>query len=92
MPIGIGPSDSPFRRSSSPLEIEIDELNLMGEGQPYEESMRVMYEDPGQLEEKEKLIKLLESQTPGEGHSSVGKKVIKKGVSGVRRSTRTAAY
>lgn len=89
MPIGIGPSDSPFRRSSSPLEIEIDELNLMGEGQPYEESMRVMYEDPGQ---KEKLIKLLESQTPGEGHSSVGKKVIKKGVSGVRRSTRTAAY
>ena len=51
--------------------------------------MRVMYEDPGQ---KVKLIELLESQTPGEGHSSVGKKVIKKGVSGVRRSTRTAAY
>lgn len=72
--------------------MENDELNLVGEGQSFEESMRVMYEDPGQLEEKEKLMKLLESQTQGEGHGSAGKRVTKKGVPGVRRSTRMAAY
>lgn len=71
--------------------MEIDELNLMREGQSCEESMRVMYEDPGQLEEKEKLIKLLESQTQDEGRNPAGK--IKRGIiSGVRRSTRMAAY
>ena len=84
--IGMGPSDSPYSRSPSPLEI--NELNLMREGQTCEESMRVMYEDPGQLEEKEKLIKLLESQTQGEGRNPK----IKRGISGVRRSTRMAAY
>ena len=65
------------------------ELNL-GDQESQAESMRVMYEDPGQREEKKRLMSLLKSQG-GEGESmtlSASRDVEKQ----ARRSTRIAGF
>lgn len=80
----------PASRSLSPFEAN-DELNLLdGGGMSYEESMRVRYEDPGERDERKRLMSLFESQTPdGE---RLGKKMGRKGPGLVRRSTRMAGF
>jgi hypothetical protein len=50
--------------------------------------MRVMYEDPGQLEERKRLLGMFESQTLDEDDGKGGKKA--KGTT--RRSTRIAGF
>jgi hypothetical protein len=47
--------------------------------------MRVMYEDPGQLEERKRLLGMFESQTLDE-HG------VKKGKVSAKRSTRMAGF
>jgi len=79
----------------SPFE-PYDELNLV-DGRPYEESMRVTYEDPGQRDEKRRLMSLFEIQTPeGAEGGEVGKEGRgRKGSASatvVRRSTRMAGF
>jgi DNA replication regulator DPB11 len=82
-----------YDRSLSPFE-PYDELNLIdGGGRSYEESMRVMYEDPGQLEEKKRLMSLFETQTQsGDDSRTGGRKGGKKAPTAVRRSTRMAGF
>ena len=66
-----------------------DELNLIdGGGRSYEESMRVMYEDPGQLEDRKKrLMSLFETQTQsGDDSRTGGGKDGKKAPIAVRRT------
>lgn len=66
-----------------------DELNIIdGDGITQEQSMRVMYEDPGQLEERKRLLGMFESQTLDEhsGHGGKRAKVF------TRRSTRIAGF
>ena len=94
-PIQVAPA-SPYDRSLSPFE-PCDELNLTDEGgRSYEESMRVMYEDPGQRDEKRRLMSLFENDTQ-QGRDEPGHRgaewKAKKGLSaGVRRSTRVAGF
>ncbi|KAF9483199.1 hypothetical protein BDN70DRAFT_874071 [Pholiota conissans] len=57
-----------------------DDLSLGGAG---EESMRVMYEDPGQRDEKRRLMSLLKNQSGSEEESRSGSR---------RRSTRIAGF
>ena len=72
-----------------------DGLNLV-DGRPYEESMRVTYEDPGQRDEKRRLMSLFETQTPEGAEGEVGKEGRgRKGSASatvVRRSTRMAGF
>lgn len=82
---------SAYGESLSPFE-SYDELNINdGDGQLVEESMRVTYEDPGQRDEKKRLMSLFESQSE-EGRASRGS--AKKGKASVktRRSTRIAGF
>jgi len=52
-----------------------------------------MYEDPGQLEEKKRLMSLFETQTQSEDDSrDGGRKGSKKRPTAVRRSTRMAGF
>ena len=66
----------------------VDEFEHEG-GKPQEESMRVMYEDPGQRDEKKRLMSLLKNQAGGEedllGSSSGFERRA-------RRSTRIAGF
>lgn len=80
----------PASRSLSPFEAN-DELNMVHEGgASYEESMRVRYEDPGERDERKRLMSLFESQTTGaDDITGLGKKV---GTKAVRRSTRMAGF
>jgi DNA replication regulator DPB11 len=55
-----------------------DELNII-DGNA-EQSARVMYEDPGQREEKDRLMSLLESQGSMDGNGGHRKKSVRKGV------------
>ena len=52
-----------------------------------------MYEDPGQRDEKKRLMSLFETKTQGgdDGHAEE-RKVGKKGPTVVRRSTRMAGF
>lgn len=89
-PIITAAPESPYNRSLSPFEPH-DELNLVnGGGRFYEESMRVTYEDPGQREEKRRLMSLFETQ--GEESRGAGRKEGRKGPALVRRSTRVAGF
>ncbi|KZP22630.1 hypothetical protein FIBSPDRAFT_787042 [Athelia psychrophila] len=68
-----------------------DELNLFeGEGMSYEESMQVRYEDPGERDERERLLSIFESQTVTE--EIRGKRSGRKGQLPARRSTRMAGF
>jgi DNA replication regulator DPB11 len=52
-----------------------------------------MYEDPGQRDERKRLMSLFETQTQGGGDGrGVGKKSGRKGPPAVRRSTRVAGF
>lgn len=84
---------SPYDRPLNQYE-PYDELDLVeGNEQPFEESMRVMYEDPGQRDEKKRLMSLFESQNQGGDESySGGRSGTKKGASAIRRSTRMAGF
>jgi DNA replication regulator DPB11 len=68
-----------------------DELNINDQdNQSVEESMRVMYEDPGQRDEKKRLMSLFESQNE-DGKALCGSGKQPKGVR-TRRSTRIAGF
>jgi len=79
--------------SLSPFE-PYDEMNIVdGESHGVEESMRVMYEDPVQREEKKRLMSLFETQGDGDGTQSGmngGGGGTKK--SRTRRSARVAGF
>jgi DNA replication regulator DPB11 len=55
-----------------------------------EESMRVTYEDPGERDEKKRLMSLLESQSETDPTAKTGGR--KKGKGLVRRSLRVAGF
>jgi DNA replication regulator DPB11 len=60
---------------------------MLGE-EPVEGAMRVIYEDPGQREEKRRLMSLFEGQAGG--RDALGS--AEKGRGLVRRSTRIAGF
>jgi DNA replication regulator DPB11 len=64
----------------------VDEFENEG-GKSQEESMRVMYEDPGQRDEKKRLMSLLKNQAGGE-EDSLGSGFEKR----ARRSMRIAGF
>jgi DNA replication regulator DPB11 len=73
----------------NPFESYVDDLHA-GKSQQ-EESMRVMYEDPGQQEEKKRLMRLLKGQTGDE--ESMGTSMTLSGSERkTRRSTRIAGF
>ena len=89
--IAAAPAPS-YARSLSPFE-SYDELSLIDGARSYEESMRVTYEDPGQRDEKKRLMSLFETQTQsGEDSHAAGRKGGRKGPAAVRRSTRVAGF
>lgn len=80
VPESYGDSMSPFEQCNEP--------NLV-DSMAADETMRVMYEDPGQRDEKRRLMNLLKSSTPpetvnGESNGSVSART--------RRSTRIAGF
>lgn len=75
--------------SINPYE-SFDDLNVNGENSgAKEESVRVMYEDPGQRDEKKRLMNLLKSQAddvlPGSGKGA-------KSLGRTRKSARIAGF
>ena len=64
----------------------VDEFEYEG-GKSQEESMRVMYEDPGQRDERKRLMSLLKNQAGGE-EDSLGSGFEKR----ARRSMRIAGF
>jgi len=91
-PIIAPPPGPSYDRSLSLFE-SYDELSLIDGARSYEESMRVTYEDPGQRDEKKRLMSLFETQTQsGEDSRAAGWKGGRKGPAAVRRSTRVAGF
>ncbi|KAH7928309.1 hypothetical protein BV22DRAFT_1083119 [Leucogyrophana mollusca] len=68
-----------------------DEMNILDGGTPMDESLRVTYEDPGQQEEKRRLMSLLGGKSDNvSGGGTEGS--ARKGKGPVRRSTRMAGF
>lgn len=84
----------PIGHTLSQFEPPTDPLDLFGgDGASYEESMQVRYEDPGERDERERLLSIFESQSlvaeDGRGKRGGGGR---KGPAAARRSTRMAGF
>ncbi|KAH7906812.1 hypothetical protein BJ138DRAFT_1071221 [Hygrophoropsis aurantiaca] len=93
---------SPVRHGVLPIQSALvnnpdiyNELNLLDDVQPTDESMRVTYEDPEQQEERKRLLSLLaKGNNTGGGDSGSGVRSTKNLKTGglVRKSTRMAGF
>lgn len=80
-----------YTDSMSPFET-YDDFNSIDDA-PAEESMRVRYEDPGQQNEKKRLMNLLKKSTISQGSTASGESEEKGGkATRSRRSTRIAGF
>jgi len=88
--IGIG-IDLPLNPFGSEFP---EELNLPDDGESQQESVRVTYEDPGQRDEKRRLMNLLKERASSSGQGESETLSMSGGIRGsdrlLRRSTRIA--
>lgn len=80
-----------FGQSLSPFET-FDDANtsLLRHGNATEESVRVTYEDPGQMDERKRLMNLLKSEVDSQEVEIVDDRAVAR--SRIRRSTRVAGF
>lgn len=62
----------------------------MRHGGATEESVRVTYEDPGQMDERKRLMNLLKSEVDSQDVQIIDERAV--GQSRIRRSTRVAGF